>query len=124
MDEPSGSSISGKSQRDPSSALEINEPSGSSISKKSQRDPSSALKIYEPSGASISGKSKRDPSSALEIYEPSGFTELTTSNVKRLLYKMKNIFLRWPYFDWMQMILLFDAYWRELTQKSMVLHHI
>ncbi|KAH9646509.1 Cyclic nucleotide-gated ion channel 1 [Citrus sinensis] len=106
MDEPSGSSISGKSQRDPSSALEINEPSGSSISKKSQRDPSSALKIYEPSGASISGKSKRDPSSALEIYEPSGFTELTTSNVKRLLYKMKNIFLRWPYFDWMQMILV------------------
>ncbi|XP_052290335.1 uncharacterized protein LOC102627720 isoform X9 [Citrus sinensis] len=104
--EPSGSSISGKSQRDPSSALEINEPSGSSISKKSQRDPSSALKIYEPSGASISGKSKRDPSSALEIYEPSGFTELTTSNVKRLLYKMKNIFLRWPYFDWMQMILV------------------
>ncbi|XP_052290343.1 uncharacterized protein LOC102627720 isoform X17 [Citrus sinensis] len=104
--EPSGSSISGKSQRDSSSALEIYEPSGSSISKKSQRDPSSALKIYEPSGASISGKSKRDPSSALEIYEPSGFTELTTSNVKRLLYKMKNIFLRWPYFDWMQMILV------------------
>ncbi|KAH9677269.1 cyclic nucleotide-gated ion channel 1 [Citrus sinensis] len=104
--EPSGSSFSGKSQRDPSSALEIDEPSGSSISGKSQRDPSSALKIYEPSGSSISGKSKRDPSSALEIYEPSGFTELTTSNVKRLLYKMKNIFLRWPYFDWMQMILV------------------
>ena len=70
------------------------------------RDSSSALKIYEPSGSSISGKSQRDPSSALEIYEPSGFTELTTSNVKRLLYKMKNIFLRWPYFDWMQMILV------------------
>ncbi|XP_052290344.1 uncharacterized protein LOC102627720 isoform X18 [Citrus sinensis] len=104
--EPSGSSISGKSQRDSSSALEIYEPSGSSISGKSQRDPSSALEINEPSGASISGKSKRDPSSALEIYEPSGFTELTTSNVKRLLYKMKNIFLRWPYFDWMQMILV------------------
>ncbi|XP_052290345.1 uncharacterized protein LOC102627720 isoform X19 [Citrus sinensis] len=92
--------------RDPYSAFEIYEPSGSSISGKSQRDSSSALEIYEPSGASISGKSKRDPSSALEIYEPSGFTELTTSNVKRLLYKMKNIFLRWPYFDWMQMILV------------------
>lgn len=80
----------------------------------------------------ISGKFQRDLYSALEIDESSGPTEFPTSNVKRSLYemknvfllrpfyemknvflhwlylpfyKMKNVFLHWPYFGWMQIIL-------------------